>query len=311
MIINSGTRTDIPAFFHKWFLNRINEGFVISKNPYNNQLYKYNFNPKTVDVLCFCSKNPKPLVKHLDELSDYKQFWFVTITPYDKDIEVNVPSYKRVIKTFKELSDNLGVNSVSWRYDPILLHGQWTVEKHLEAFAQMAAFLEGATHTCVISFIDLYAKVRRNFPEIREVSPADRLLLGREMTAIARSRGMTLRPCAEGTELAAFGADCSGCMTIPLYEEALGCRLHAPRTVNSRQGQCACHLTCDIGAYDSCGHFCRYCYANHSADVVRSVMAKHDPASPFLIGRSRPDDVIHTPRQTSWKEMQLRMDDLL
>ena len=80
MILNTGTRTDIPAFFHKWFLKRIDEGFVLSKNPYNNQIYKYNFDPKTVDCICFCSKNPKPLVRNLDNLSDYRQFWFVTIT---------------------------------------------------------------------------------------------------------------------------------------------------------------------------------------------------------------------------------------
>ena len=73
MILNTGTRTDIPAFFSKWFLNRIEEGFVLSKNPYNNQIYKYNFNPKTIDVMCFCSKNPKPLVKNLDKLSDYTE----------------------------------------------------------------------------------------------------------------------------------------------------------------------------------------------------------------------------------------------
>ena len=312
MIIQTGQRTDIPAFYTPWFLRRLAEGYVLVRNPYHpSQVTRYLLNPDVVDLIGFCTKNPRPMLPHLDKLSAYGQYWYVTITPYGRDIEPGVPPAEQIMADFRSLSRQLGPHRVGWRYDPILLHGQWTVDKHLEAFARMAAFLEGATHTCVISFIDLYAKVRRNFPEIREISHADRLLLGREMTAIARSRGMTLRPCAEGTELAAFGADCSGCMTIPLYEEALGCRLHAPRTVNSRQGQCACHLTCDIGAYDSCGHFCRYCYANHSADVVRSVMAKHDPASPFLIGRSRPDDVIHTPRQTSWKEMQLRMDDLL
>ena len=93
-----------PLFFIKWFLNRIEEGFVLSKNPYNNPIYKYNFNPKTIDVMCFCSKNPKPLVKNLDKLSDYRQFWFATINPYGKDIEVNVPDYRRVMKTLKELS---------------------------------------------------------------------------------------------------------------------------------------------------------------------------------------------------------------
>ena len=93
MLINTGSRTDIPAFFHKWFLNRVEEGFVYSKNPYNNQIYKYNINPKTVDCMCFCSKNPKSLVNKIDRLSEYNQFWFMTINPYEKDVEVNVPDY--------------------------------------------------------------------------------------------------------------------------------------------------------------------------------------------------------------------------
>ena len=170
MIINTGTRTDIPAFYSKWFLNRIAEGFVISKNPYNNQLYKYNFNPKTVDVICFCSKNPKPLVKNLDKLSEYKQFWFTTITPYGKDIEVNVPDYKKVIKTFKALSGSVGINAVSWRYDPIFITEKYNLDFHIEKFEEMASELHEYTSDCTISFIDLYQKVLRNFPEANEVT---------------------------------------------------------------------------------------------------------------------------------------------
>ena len=104
MIINTGTRTDIPAFFSKWFLNRIDDGFVCTRNPYNNDIYRYPLDSTIIDCLCFCTKNPKPLLKNLDKLNDFNQFWFVTINPYDRDIEVNVPSFKKVIKSFKELS---------------------------------------------------------------------------------------------------------------------------------------------------------------------------------------------------------------
>ena len=170
MILNTGTRTDIPAFYSKWFLNRIDEGFVISKNPYNNQMYKYNFDPKTVDVICFCSKNPKPMVKDLDRLSDYRQFWFTTINPYDNDIEVNVPSYKKVMKTFKELSEIVGINGVSWRYDPIFITEKYSLDFHIDKFEEIASELYQYTSDCTISFIYLYQKVLRNFPEASEVT---------------------------------------------------------------------------------------------------------------------------------------------
>lgn len=311
MIIHTGLRTDIPAFYTPWFLRRLEEGYVLVRNPYHPaQVTRYTLRPDVVDLIGFCTKNPHPMIPYLDALQDYGQYWYVTITPYGQDIEPNVPPVETVLADFRTLAQHLGAHRIGWRYDPILLHGEWTVDRHMEAFAHIAKTLEGATHTCVISFIDLYAKVRRNFPEIREISVPDRLQLGKAMTAIARQHGMTLRPCAEGNDLAPFGADCSGCMTIPMYESALGCHLKVPRQVNNRSGQCACHLTCDIGAYNSCGHFCRYCYANESPSAVRAAMVQHDPASPFLIGHAQPNDVIHQAQQHSWKDPQLRLEDL-
>lgn len=311
MILHTGLRTDIPAFYTPWFLRRLAEGYVLVRNPHQPlQITRYALDPSVVDLIAFCTKDPRPMLPHLDALQGYGQYWYVTITPYGQDIEPNVPPVETVIAAFRALSERLGSHRVGWRYDPILLYGSWTVERHIAAFSQMAAALAGATTTCVISFIDLYAKVRRNFPDVREVSREDRLHLGEAMVRIARQHGMTLRPCAEGNELASVGADCSGCMTIPLYEAALGCRLKVPRQVNNRQGQCACHLTCDIGAYNSCGHFCRYCYANESPASVRAVMAQHDPASPFLIGHKYPNDVVHRAQQCSWKDPQLSMADL-
>ena len=99
MIINTGCRTDIPAFYSKWFLNRIKEGYVLVRNPYYQEVViKYELNPRVVDYLEFCTKNPKPLLEHLDELKKYKQFWSVTITPYNKEIEIKVPNKQEVIQ---------------------------------------------------------------------------------------------------------------------------------------------------------------------------------------------------------------------
>ncbi|MBQ8017916.1 MAG: DUF1848 domain-containing protein [Methanobrevibacter sp.] len=306
MIINSGTRTDIPAFFHKWFLNRINEGFVISKNPYNNQLYKYNFNPKTVDVLCFCSKNPKPLVKHLDELSDYKQFWFVTITPYDKDIEVNVPSYKRVIKTFKELSDNLGVNSVSWRYDPILINEKYSLDYHIDKFEEMASQLHEYTSDCTISFIDLYQKVLRNFPEAREVTTEERLIIGENFSKIANKYDIQMKTCVEGTLLDQFGFDSTGCMTQQVLEKAIGNNLKVPKGKYHNR-ECNCLMGRDIGLYNTCLHGCRYCYANSNMKLVKRNQKLHNPDSPLLIGEVKDNDVVREVCEPSYIDTQQKL----
>ena len=141
MIINTGSRTDIPAFFSKWFLNRIDEGFVCTRNPYNDDIYRYPLDSKIIDCLCFCTKNPKPLLNNIEKLDAYNQFWFVTINPYGRDIEANVPSFKNVMKSFKELSDYLGVNKVSWRYDPIFITEKYDLDFHIDKFEEMASEL--------------------------------------------------------------------------------------------------------------------------------------------------------------------------
>lgn len=120
MIIQTGMRTDIPAFYSKWFLNRIKDGYVCVRNPYNpKQVTKYSLSPEVVDLIAFCTKNPLPMLPFLDKLKPYGQYWFVTITPYGRDVEPNVPDKETVMEGLKKLSDVVGVDSIGWRYDPI------------------------------------------------------------------------------------------------------------------------------------------------------------------------------------------------
>ena len=312
MIINTGMRTDIPAFYSEWLLNRIREGYVLVRNPYNPlQVTKYNLSPEVVDLISFCTKNPAPMLPRMDILKPYGQYWFVTITPYGRDIEPNVPEKQKVMEDFKMLSDTVGVDSVGWRYDPIFVDEEHSVEWHIGEFEQMAKNLAGYTRTCVISFIDIYKKVERNFPEAREVYNSDRLTLGKAFIDIAKKYDITIRPCAEGNDLEPYGADCSGCMTVKTFETALHAKLDVPkRSKNQRNGECACLLGTDIGAYDTCGHLCRYCYANTNPELVKENMKIHDPKSPFLLGHSTPEDIIHVAKQQSWINQQISMFDL-
>lgn len=307
MIIQTGARTDIPAFYSKWFLNRLREGYVMVRNPYDPcSVTRYELSPEVVDLISFCTKNPAPLLPHMESLSPYGQHWFVTITPYGREIEPGVPKKEQVMEDFKSLSRMVGTDSVGWRYDPIFLSETYTPQRHLSDFEQMARTLSGYTHTCVISFIDLYPKVRRNFPELKEVPRKERLALGQAFVKIGQSYGMTIKTCAEGKELAPYGADCSGCMTVKTWENALHAKLDVPKHKPAR-AECACFLGNDIGAYNTCGHLCRYCYANYDAPTVRKNMRSHDPNSPFLLGNSRPEDVVHQAKQKSWVDRQLRL----
>ena len=307
MIIQTGMRTDIPAFYSKWFVNRLTEGYVLVRNPYNpNSVTRFELNPEVVDLIAFCTKNPKPMIDKMSYLKEYGQYCFVTITPYEKEIEPNVPPKEQVMESFKLLSDMIGVNSVGWRYDPIYINHKYTVDRHISDFECMAKTLSGYTKTCVISFIKIYKKVEKNFPEYREVSQSERFEIGKAFAAIGRKYGITVKACANGTELAKFGVDCRGCMTIDTYETALNERLVLP-VRKSQRTECVCFLGTDIGVYDSCGHMCRYCYANSNRDNVRRNMNMHYPDSPFLIGWETSDDIIHKAPQISWIDRQLML----
>lgn len=307
MIIHTGLRTDIPAFFAEWFVNRLKEGFVMVRNPYNPvQVTKYTLSPKVVDMICFCTKNPTPFLPYMDLLKDYGQYWFVTITPYGTEMEPKVPDKEKVMETFKELSRKVGADCIGWRYDPIFIWGEYSVERHVEDFENMARNLSGYTNTCVISFIDLYQKVLRNFPEVKEVKKAERIELAKEFVRIGKQYGMTIKSCAEGIELEPYGVDCSGCMTVPVFEKAIDCSLEVPKVKGART-ECGCLLGCDIGAYNTCGHLCRYCYANYDVKTVMDNKKRHNPKSPLLIGELSKEDVIHEAKQVSWKDMQIKL----
>lgn len=300
MIINSGCRTDIPAFYSKWLMNRIREGFVLVRNPYYpNQVTKYSLSPNVVDCLAFCTKNPEPMIKYLDELDVYRQYWFVTITPYGKDIEPVVPDKEKVIESFKKLSKHVGVNSIGWRYDPIFINDEFDVEKHIECFSKMAQSLKGYTNNCTISFLDLYEKVKRNAPDLRTLTQDEQIRIAKAFAKIGKENNMTIHSCCEKTFLSEYGLKCNGCMSQEIVERSIGCTLEPPKRKNIRQ-ECNCLMGNDIGAYNTCGHLCRYCYANANKKLVIENMKKHNENLPFLIGNVEAGDKITEAKQKSW-----------
>ena len=308
MIINTGQRTDIPAFYSEWFMNRIREGYVMVRNPfYPEQVTRYSLDPAVVDVLAFCTKDPSPMIPYLDEISPFRQFWFVTITPYGRDIEENVPPKERVMDAFRRVSEKVGPKAMSWRYDPIFISEKYPIEFHIEAFEKMAAELEGYTGQAVVSFIDLYEKTKKNFPEAGQVTRDEEEKLAAAIAGSGRRHGMTIRGCYERQALAEFGWDMAGCMTKEVLEEAIGTGLDIPKKKWARP-ECGCIMGNDIGAYNTCAHFCRYCYANYDKKAVRENMRRHDPQSPFLIGGPLPADRVTEAKQTSWIDDQIVMD---
>ena len=299
MILNTGLRTDIPGFFSEWFYNRIEEGFVYVRNPYvKNQIYSYRLDPELIDCIIFCTKNPKPMFENLEKIDKFNQYWHITITHYEKEIEPNVPPMNDVLESFKYLSKKLGKENVTLRYDPIFINEKYTLEKHIESFEYIANSLSDYTTEAIISFIDLYEKTKRNFPKAREVTKDERLKIGKEFARIGNENNIRIKTCVEGTELDKFGIDSSGCMTKEVIERAINKNLNIPKQ-KARNGECYCLLNNDIGEYNTCGHGCLYCYANSNKRLVKRNLKLHDPKSPMLIGDIKEDDIIKEMNQKS------------
>lgn len=305
MIINTGQRTDIPAFYSKWFMNRIREGYVLVRNPYYPSLVtKFLLNPDVVDVIGFCTKNPRPMFKYLDELKPFGQFWYISITGFDKDIEPNVPSIDQVIEDFKFLSDKVGKNAIALRYTPIIINEKYTLQRHIDTFEYITSKLEGYTSLAVFGFVDIYDKLKRNHPEIIDCDDSLKIIIVKEFLKIANKHHMELRLCSKEKWLSSYGIDVNGCMRLEDYERAIGFSLKLTKKMEARRGYCTCYLSNDIGSYNSCLHLCSYCYANGNPNLVLSNFKKHDDDSPFLIGNISPDDKIRLAKQESWKEIQ-------
>ena len=307
MILNTGSRTDIPAFYSDWFYNRIQEGYCLVRNPYYpEQVTKYVLSPQVIDAIVFCTKNPQPMLDRLSLLSQYCTFWLVTITPYEQDIEPCVPRWSKVIDNFRYLSRQVGVDRMSWRYDPIFISQKYSVSYHIERFEQMAEDLQGYTRQCVVSFIDLYEKTKRNFPQARSVTAAQQEQLIEAFSKIAAAKGMQIHLCCEDRALTRANVDADGCLSQTVLERAIGSALHVPKKKMARDA-CSCLLGADIGMYNTCGHGCLYCYANYDNESVRVNRKLHDPASPLLIGHLHETDIIKEAEQKLWQDGQLSL----
>lgn len=294
MILSVSRRTDIPAFYSDWFFNRLNEGFVLVRNPMNiHQVSRITLSPDVIDCIVFWSKNPKPMLARLDELKDYMFYFQVTINAYDKGFEAGVPRKEGIINTFKELSEKIGPKRVIWRYDPILLTEKMDMAYHPRYFEEIAKRLEGYTNTCVISFVDLYKKTQQNLKDTsaREPSFKEMLEMAARLFVIANKYGITVQTCAEEIALEKVGIKHGKCIDNALIEDLLGVKLVVSKDPSQRK-ECGCVQSIDIGEYNTCAHGCRYCYANFKDGVVAKNRAAHNPHSPLLVGDLGPDDKV-------------------
>lgn len=303
MILSVSRRTDIPAFYSEWFWSRLKEGYVLVRNPMNaHQVSRVSLDPRLIDCICFWTKDPSQMLPNLELLADYHYYFQITITGYDAPIEPGLASKEEIVASFKELAKKLGKARTIWRYDPIIITEKLDKAFHLRQFARLATLLADSTEKCVISFVDLYKKTKRNTKSLGPLLMDEEhiLDLAAGLAELAQAFGLTLETCSEQVDLTPFAIKPGKCIDDALISRITGRPLKTAKDPNQRQ-HCGCVTSIDIGTYNTCAHGCIYCYANFSPGTVRKNLKRHNPLSPLLVGEIGPEDrvterkVVHCP----------------
>jgi len=294
MIISASRRTDIPALHSEWFMNRIREGYAITTHhPNSGKSYKVPLMPDVVDCIVFRTKNPAPMIPHLDALADYGLMFNITMNPYGREMEANVPPLRQRVETFRELSRMVGPERMVWRYDPLFLSPKYDLDFHRRAFEYLCRELEGQAEKAMIGFIIHHPFVARRIDSlgVKRRDDNDIRTIGAMFSGIASRHHIPLETCAERVDLDEFGIRHGACIEKAHVEKIIGCRLEGCKDKYLRPN-CNCVESVDIGHYSTCDNGCLYCYATSDLPNINV-----DPRSPslnpnFKLESLRPDSIV-------------------
>lgn len=305
IIISASRSTDIPAFYPEWFKTRWEVGYIKWTNPFNGQPLYVSF--KNVRCVVFWSKNPRPMMKYLDWLDkNIPNYYFqFSLNDHDKEkYEAKVPSVESRIKTFKELSNKLGAKRVVWRYDPLILTQEITIDELISRIKRIGDELHNYTEKLVFSFVDIgiYQKVQSNLKKdaVPYIEWTETLMdeFAQKLSDLNKSWNLQLGTCSEKIDLDKYGIVHNKCiddnLMIDLFSDDkelmdfLGVEIKEADLFSDgsitktrklkdkgQREDCGCIMSKDIGSYNTCPHECNYCYANTSKEVAKKNYQKY------------------------------------
>ncbi|CAO3372192.1 DUF1848 domain-containing protein [Azospirillum argentinense] len=290
MIVSASYKTDIPAFYGRWFLNRLEAGHCRMVNPYGGQTHRIGLTRAEVDGFVFWTKNLGPFLPALEEVTE-RGFPFVvqySVTGLPNALERSVPDAERAVEHMARLRDRWGQRVAVWRYDPVVMADATPPSWHRETFARLAGRMRGLTDEAVVSFLQPYRKTARNLDAAgvpwRDPDAEEKRALLADLAAIAAEHGMALTLCTQPELAGVPGTAPARCVDAQRLSDVAGRSIGA-RTKGNRPG-CLCAESRDIGEYDTCPHGCVYCYAVANRATAQRRFAAHDPAGEFLFPRA-------------------------
>lgn len=289
MIVSASYRTDIPSFYGRWFMRRLDAGFCRVVNPYGGTPSVVSLGREDVDGFVFWTRNAAPFLTSLDEIHrrDFPFLVQFTLTGYPRALEPSVPPRSSALQTIRAIASSFGPRVLIWRYDPILITSLTPLEWHRENFSGLVRALAGHCDEVVLSFAHIYAKTRANTARAArdfdfswcDPEPEEKRAILGELAAIGRHEGFEVSLCSQ-PDLLAPGLIPARCIDVDRLSEVSERPLRG-RTKGNRPG-CLCTESRDIGAYDSCLQGCVYCYAVRKPETAIGRHRAHDPESEFL-----------------------------
>jgi hypothetical protein len=289
MIISASYRTDVPAYYRDWFLNRLAAGYAEVRNPYSGKVARVSLAADDVSGFVFWTRNPAPFTGGFEAVAARGTPFTIqmTITGYPRALEPGVLDTNAAIAAFRDLAKTWGPRAAVWRYDPVLISDITNTDWHLQNFAKLGAALEGATDEILLSHAHIYRKTARNLDKAAEVAkfswqdPTDeakRTFLA-NLAEIAGAHGMAPSLCAQ-PDLLSDSLAPARCIDAKRLSDVAGVRIRS-RQRGQRPG-CLCAEARDIGRYDTCAQGCAYCYANQSRAAAARNVQDHHPLSESL-----------------------------
>ena len=323
VIISASRATDIPAFHSQWFMNRLGKGYIRWENRFAPDNSKYiSLKNVRLIVFWTKNPQPFfSHLEQLENkgLNYYFQF---TLNDYEaENFESAVPPLEQRINTFIKLSERIGKKRVIWRFDPLLLAEDISVADLLRKIQYIGNRLISYTDKLVFSFADVfnYPRVKANLIKDSDYFTKENIHLSEFTTEKKHEMAFGLQTmlhdwrkinsdfsmatCAEDIDLEQYGIKHNKCiddeLMIQLFHndfklmsfigytpDLFGENNRTAKTKLKDKNQrplCGCIYSKDIGCYNTCAHYCTYCYANTSRKLVARNMKRPNPDSDTIL----------------------------
>lgn len=317
LIISASRATDIPAFYSEWFFNRLKNGYLKWINPFNGKASNIAFKNTRVIVFWSKNPSPIiPYLHILDELNIGYYFLF-TLNDYEKEnLEPNLPELSERIETFINLSETIGKEKVLWRFDPLILSENVGTDTLINRIKNIGDQIHPYTEKLIFSFVQIskYKKVQKKLLQETSIFNNESLFRAEfsdkqkhefavQLKSLTNDWGLRAASCAEKMDLTAYDIVHNKCIDDELMRRLFNQdkKLQAfldtgnpkpnlqtdlfqpnkqqnkPLKDKGQRKECGCIPSKDIGQYNTCIHFCAYCYANANKQSTLRNFRLHDP----------------------------------